>query len=116
MKSSMLLVFSIVLVIGVVVVPARSKPVQESRFKNIKVLTDLSDTDIQREMQTFAKSLGVSCTYCHEGSDFSSDENPKKDVARKMITMVKTINKDFLGGKAACVLCHRGAAVPDASQ
>ena len=115
MKSSILLVLSIVLVAGVVIAPARSKPLQETRFKNIKVLTDLSDTDIQKEMQNFTKSLGVTCTQCHAGSDFASDENPKKDVARKMITMVKTINKDFLGGKAACILCHRGSAIPDAS-
>ena len=32
-----------------------------------------------------------------------------------MLTMVRTMNMDFLGGKAACVLCHRGSAVPDAT-
>src|SRR5438132_295731 len=116
MKTSILFPATLLLLAAVFLAPAISRPVQDSRFKNIKVLTDLSDSEIQREMQNFAKSLGVTCTYCHAGADYASDENPKKDVARKMVTMVKTINKDFLGGKAACVLCHRGSAVPDPSQ
>src|SRR5947199_5481405 len=95
---------------------ALSKSTQESGLKNIKVLTDLSADDVQKEMQTFSKALGVRCSYCHEGSDFSSDENPKKETARTMIVMVRTINKDFLAGKASCNLCHRGAAIPDASK
>ena len=116
MKTSIVFAFVAFLLFVVAIAPASSKPVQESRFKNIKVLTDLSDPEIQKEMQNFAKSLGVTCTYCHQGTDYASDENPKKETARKMYTMVKTINKDFLAGKAACVLCHRGSAVPDVSQ
>jgi len=117
MNRVILFILGFMIAAGIFVAPARSgtMPLQSS-FKNIKVLTDMSDTDVRMEMQGFTRALGVSCTYCHEGSDFASDENPKKLVARKMITMVKTINKDFLGGKAACVLCHRGAAVPEASQ
>jgi len=116
MKRSIVFVFcSCIVLVGIVPPTSRAMRAQ-SRFANIKVLTDMSDGEIQREMQNFTKSLGVNCTYCHQGTDFASDENPKKEVARKMITMVKTINKDFLGGKAACVLCHRGSAVPDASQ
>jgi len=116
MKTSILFAFVALLLAVLAIGPAFSRPVQESRFKNIKVLTDLSDTEIQKEMQNFAKSIGVTCTYCHQGSDYASDENPKKETARKMITMVKSINKDFLDGKAACILCHRGSAIPDASQ
>jgi Photosynthetic reaction centre cytochrome C subunit len=115
MKTLILFAF-VALLLFVAIGPASSKPIQESRFKNIKVLNDLSDPEIQKEMQNFAKSLGVTCTYCHQGTDYASDENPKKETARKMYTMVKTINKDFLGGKAACVLCHRGSAIPDVSQ
>jgi ketosteroid isomerase-like protein len=87
----------------------------QSRFKNIQVLTDMADSDIQKEMQGFATALGVTCTYCHNETNFASDEKPKKQIARRMLTMVRTMNKDFLGGKAACVLCHRGATVPDAT-
>jgi Photosynthetic reaction centre cytochrome C subunit len=75
--------------------------------------TGMSDTDIRMEMNDWTEALGVTCNYCHVAGDFPSDLNPKKETARKMATMVKVINKDFLGGKAKCVLCHRGAAVPN---
>src|SRR5262245_33795216 len=116
MKTSILIAIVAMLLLVLAIGPAFSRPVQESRFKNIKVLTGLSDPEIQKEMQNFAKSLGVTCSYCHQGTDYASDENPKKETARKMYTMVKTINKDFLGGKAECLLCHRGSAIPDTSQ
>ena len=85
----------------------------QTKYKNIKVLNSLSDNDIAREMQAWSKALGERCTFCHEGNDYVSDANPKKDIARKMATMVMVINKDYLNGKASCVLCHRGATIPD---
>lgn len=87
---------------------------QESKMKNLKVLTGLTDQQVNAEMQGWAKALGVKCSHCHTLGDFASDENPKKALARTMATMVRTINKDFLKGekKASCVLCHRGNAVP----
>src|SRR5262245_56592078 len=97
------------------VVASSSARAAQSQFKNIKILTDMADADIRKEMQGFTAALGVTCTYCHDDANFASDEKPKKEIARKMLTMVKTMNKDFLGGKAACVLCHRGSAVPDAT-
>ena len=102
---------------AIFLIPATSRSMSsQSRFKNIKVLNSLSDADINREMQSWNKALGVACTHCHEGSNYSSDENPKKEIARKMFTMLTTVNKDFLDGKASCVLCHRGSAVPDTSK
>lgn len=71
--------------------------------------------EVNREMSTWTKALGgVKCTYCHKLGDMANDENPKKEIARKMAAMVKTINADFLTGenKATCMTCHRGAAVP----
>jgi hypothetical protein len=87
---------------------------QQSNFTNIKVLNDLSDQQIAQEMRAWAKALGVNCTHCHNIRDYSSDEVPQKETARRMANMVKTINKDFFKGeaKAGCVLCHRGSAVP----
>jgi photosynthetic reaction center cytochrome c subunit len=84
-----------------------------TKFKNIKVLTDLSDAQINREMQAWTKAIGEKCPYCHEGTDYASDANPKKDVARKMAQMLGDMNKNYLEGKGTCVLCHRGAAVPE---
>jgi len=100
------------MVIAVAAIPAQPS-IPQSSFENIKVLTGMSDTDIRNEMNDWTEALGVTCTYCHVAGDFPSDMNPKKETARKMATMVKTINKDFLDGKAKCVLCHRGAAVPN---
>jgi photosynthetic reaction center cytochrome c subunit len=84
-----------------------------TKFKNIKVLNDLTDAQINREMQAWTKAIGEKCPYCHEGTDYASDANPKKDVARKMAQMVIDVNKNYLDGKASCSLCHRGAAVPE---
>ena len=64
-------------------------------------------------MQAWTKALGEPCTFCHEGNDYVSDANPKKEIARKMATMVMAVNKEYLNGKASCMLCHRGAAIPD---
>lgn len=113
MKGFSISVLVIVIVAAIFVAPARSRPMPQSSFENIKVMKDMSDTEIRQEMTVWTEALGTNCNYCHVAGDFPSDMNPKKDIARKMFTMVKTINKDFLAGKAKCVLCHRGATVPD---
>jgi hypothetical protein len=113
MRGFWVSVFVTVIAVAIFVVPAGSRPMLQSSFENIKVMKDMSDTEIRQEMMNWTEALGTNCNYCHEAGDFPSDMNPKKDIARKMFTMVKTINKDFLAGKAKCVLCHRGAAVPD---
>ncbi len=80
--------------------------------KNLKVLKP--DTDIRATMGAFRNALGVQCTYCHVMGDFASDDNPKKEVARHMITMVQDINGRFQDGKmhVTCYTCHRGATEP----
>ena len=116
MKRLGILVTSILIVAVIFAVPARSGSAPQSGFENIKVLTDMSDTDIRQEMQNWGMALGVECDHCHAPGGFASDANPKKDIARKMATMVKTINKDFLNGKLSCIICHRGSEVPKVSQ
>jgi photosynthetic reaction center cytochrome c subunit len=114
MKGFSIAAVVIVIVTVIFVLPAGSRPVApQTSFENIKVMKGMSDTDIRNEMMAWTEALGTTCNYCHVAGDFPSDMNPKKDVARKMFTMVQLINKDFLGGKAKCVLCHRGATVPD---
>jgi len=65
-------------------------------------------------MRAFNAGLGVQCTYCHVQGDFASDENPKKETARMMITMAREINAKFADGKqhVTCYTCHRGATEP----
>jgi hypothetical protein len=95
--------------------------------KNLQVLAQ--DVRIQRVMQTFAAGLGVQCAYCHVANDFASDDNPKKEIARTMLRMLKQINlrfpdagNDFVNSKylpfpegkqyVTCYTCHRGSATP----
>lgn len=102
-------------VIVVAAVIASVASAQDSKMKNLKVLTGMPDVQVNAEMQAWTKALGVKCSHCHTLGDFASDENPKKETARTMAKMVMTVNKDFLKGekKANCMLCHRGNAVPE---
>jgi hypothetical protein len=84
--------------------------------KNLKVLP--ADTDIRATMGAFRTALGQQCFFCHVQAtppDFASDENPKKEIARHMITMVKEINAKFPDGKmhVTCYTCHRGKTTPE---
>jgi len=79
--------------------------------KNLKVLADASE--VRPTMAQFTSGLGVQCAFCHV-QDRSSDENPKKQVARMMLTMVNEINARFPDHKAhiSCYTCHRGENEP----
>jgi hypothetical protein len=61
-------------------------------------------------------SLGVQCEHCHNEKDWSSDEKDPKRTARKMIQMVRDINRT-LGDDLAvsCYSCHRGKLRPATS-
>ncbi len=80
--------------------------------KNLKII---APADVMPTMRAFTASLGVKCQFCHVEGNFASDDNPKKDVARKMLTMTKEINSaNFTDGKmhVSCYTCHRGAEEP----
>jgi hypothetical protein len=88
--------------------------------KNLKVLA--ANTDLPFVMTGFNQALGVQCTYCHVQGDFASDANPKKDMARKMIGMIKQIDASFPASAGAypagyhevdCLTCHRGSVKPE---
>ena len=77
--------------------------------------------DLMATMQGFARSLGVTCEYCHSAPRGSGQAEPKKEIARAMMAMTREINArvDAATGKPAvgaarvdCVTCHRGVAVP----
>ncbi|HEY5465349.1 MAG TPA: c-type cytochrome [Hanamia sp.] len=70
-------------------------------FHNLKILPkDISKDGLDSVMHFFTASLGVHCTYCHEGDpatrkmDFASDAKPEKQIARKMMLMNIDINKN----------------------
>lgn len=88
----------------------------EEAYKNIKVLKGLPADQVMVVMTSFTQSLGVSCTHCHTSmnpDEAHKDEKPAKEVARKMLTMTREINKGYpTGGTVTCFTCHRGSLKP----
>jgi len=82
--------------------------------KNLKILTGESGEQVIMTMRAFRTALGVQCTFCHVQGDFASDDNPKKETARMMLTMAREINSKFPDGQrhVTCYTCHRGATTP----
>ena len=80
--------------------------------RNIKELPWGVDTQVI--MKSFTTALGVQCAYCHVPGDFMSDANPKKDIARGMIRMMRDANYRFPDVKlhVTCYECHRGETTP----
>ena len=81
---------------------------------NLKILKLTSGAEVVQVMHTFTAGLGVQCSYCHVAGNYASDDNPKKEQARKMIAMAQKINAEFSDGKmhVTCYTCHRGEAEP----
>jgi hypothetical protein len=99
--------------------PKKGPPIPEP--KNLKLLKGMTGEQVIETMRSFRVALGVQCTYCHVPAtgggppDFASDENPKKEIARSMLSMAREINAKFpQDGKrrVSCYTCHRGAATP----
>lgn len=91
--------------------PAAAPPANPT---NLKVLKAANGAEVRQIMQTFTAALGVQCANCHVQGNFAGDDNPKKEVARRMIRMTQQINAQFPDGKmlVSCYTCHRGEAQP----
>ena len=123
MRVRVLLGSFVVFTLALVMAAARpSAAPQQAGPKNLQVLPkDSTGQQVQTVMRTFTQGLGVQCTYCHV-QDRSSDENPHKVVARKMLAMEMAINGQFLKdvgepapagtNKVTCYTCHRGTEHP----
>jgi len=130
-------VLTAVLVCGLVVVGARAsaqgqQPPAGGRQggtppppQNLKILPkDIARPALTAIMRGYMSALGAqNCNFCHteDMAARQSDDNPKKDIARKMMQMTMDLNKqlDAIGTPAAadapkvtCFTCHRGAAKP----
>ena len=90
---------------------------------NVKVLTGLLAPAFQEEMNHMVQALGVSCNTCHVRGDFASEDNARKITARRMLEMVRAINKQFFPdhkpkdgesvlGRITCYTCHQGEQKP----
>ena len=90
---------------------------------SIKVLQGLTAPVFEEEMRQMVQALGVTCGYCHPRGNFSSDEIPRKVIARRMIELTKATNAQFFPdyrpkdgesilGKVTCYTCHQGETTP----
>lgn len=129
-KKQRIAIFIFFLFIGLSALSYTNQPVDEG-FENLQVLPkDISEEKLDSIMDAFKFSLGVKCGFCHfkneetQKLDFPSDENPHKNVARKMLRMISYINANFFNDdqstqsdtlrQVVCYTCHRGTKEPDA--
>src|SRR5580698_8398665 len=65
-------------------------------FKNIQVLKGIPVDDFMGTMGIMSAAVGYDCSECHNNAGTElvnwAADNPKKVVARKMVTMVTNIN------------------------
>ena len=110
-------------VLAVVMVSGQAAPEQapmlsDQVFKNVQVLKGITVNEFMGTMGVFSLALGMSCEDCHKADDtdwanFAID-NPRKRMARVMVTMMANINKTNFGGRQmiTCYTCHRGGDKP----
>ena len=98
---------------------AQTQPLKaEEAFKNIQALKGISAADFMGTMGIMTTALGFDCESCHPaaGSDRVRWEvdTPRKIMARRMVTMVNTINQTNFQGRqvVTCYTCHRGRDKP----
>jgi len=88
----------------------------EDEFLNIKSYRGQPADHLIPTMVYFEAALGVGCGYCHDNDATKRelDTKPQKDVARRMIEMVNTLNKNSFGGapRVTCFTCHMGRPSP----
>src|SRR5271166_632585 len=87
-------------------------------FKNVQVLKGIPLDDFMGTMGVMSAAVGFDCSECHIGAgtdkvDWAADTQ-KKIMARKMTTMVATINKENFPGRqmVTCWTCHHGRDKP----
>jgi hypothetical protein len=83
------------------------------------VLKGIPVDEFMSTMGIFSAALGMSCEDCHASNDskwenYALDTSARKQIARRMITMMANINKDYFGGRqvVTCYSCHRGSYYP----
>ena len=90
----------------------------EQVFKNVQVLKGTTVNEFMGTMGAFSAALGMSCEDCHNADDSSwanyAADNPRKQMARVMVTMMAAINKTNFRGRqmVTCYTCHRGQDRP----
>ncbi len=95
---------------------AQEEKTADQVYKNIQVFKDLPASELDGVMSFMSTSLGVGCTFCHV-NPWESDQQSAKQSARRMILMMRSINKENYGGGAVvnCFTCHKGQPNPDST-
>ncbi len=108
-------------VIGSQDTTGQRSPMAEEVFKNVQILKGIPVDQFMSTMGFFSASLGLNCTDCHVEESASNwtryaDDNARKQMARRMMLMVNSINKTNFAGRPVitCNTCHRGSAHPSA--
>jgi photosynthetic reaction center cytochrome c subunit len=100
---------------------AESEKTADQVHKNIQVLKGLPDSQFFGVMRFMAASLGVNCNYCHvegtgprENLPWDKDDKEPKRTARKMILMMRGINRENFADRQVvnCATCHQGNPKP----
>jgi photosynthetic reaction center cytochrome c subunit len=110
------------LCLAVVAVPRAQSQTKAQKsdeaFKNVQVLKGIPVDDFVGTMGVMSAALGFDCSECHANAgtdkvDWAAD-TPRKVTARKMVTMVATINRSNFAGvqDVTCWTCHRGRDRP----
>jgi photosynthetic reaction center cytochrome c subunit len=98
--------------------PAQGPLMAEQAFKNVQVLKGTTVEEFMGTMGIFSAALGMSCGDCHAGDDSKwenyAEDNPRKQMARVMVTMMANINRTNFRGRqvVTCYTCHRGSDRP----
>jgi len=92
----------------------------ENAFINIQALKGIPADQFMGTMGIFSAATGLNCFDCHTDTNtpegFAID-TPRKQTARRMVSMMAEINKMYFGGRqvVACFTCHRGSNAPKAT-
>jgi hypothetical protein len=100
-------------------IKGKEKMPVDSVFKNLEVLGGFPAENLVLAMSKWSIGLGVSCGYCHNTQDWSSDQIVKKKIARKMVELGSMVNAQLktiegLSNRPIvnCITCHRGELKP----
>lgn len=103
-------------------IAGREEEPAEEVFDSIEVLEGVPAGRLLKIMELgYSRSLGVTCTHCHDPKNFASDEKAEKRTARGMARLVARLNGELLpaiveseGGEPTvnCTTCHRGEKKP----
>jgi len=90
-------------------------------YQNVQMWKDLPARAFLDTMNAYGRALGLTCTGCHIGGQWASDDRQNKKLAREMQAMVNDLNTKTLASmknvdedyrRVTCAMCHRGSGHP----